>query len=84
MLTFAITKTDRDMKKKAYLVTFTATTRIVVEGDGNPSEDDSLRRKIVEEAYIRMGDLGFENYLNDENSEVTEDTECPYGTFDND
>lgn len=84
MLIFAITKTNKVMAKKAYLVTFTATTRIVVDSDENPSESDGLYDEIVEKAYIQMGDFGFENYLNAENSEIVEDTECPAGTFSND
>ena len=68
--------------KKAYLVTFTATTRIVVESEEKPLENDELFNEIAEKAFIQMGDLGFENYLNAENADIVEDTECPAGTFD--
>lgn len=66
---------------KAYLVTFTATTRVVVKGDENPEENDSLRDRVVAEALNRIENFGVENYLCAENAEINEDTECPAGEF---
>ena len=66
---------------KAYLVTFTATTRVVVDSDENPNDNEELYNKIVDEAFVRMGDFGLENYLNAENADIAEDDECPAGTF---
>ena len=79
---FVLRNKNNNIMKKAYLVTFTATTRIVVESEENPLENDELFNEIVEKAFIQMGDLGFENYLSAENAEIVEDTECPAGTFD--
>lgn len=66
------------MAKKAYLVQFTATTRIIVDSDKDPNESDGLFGACCDEAFIRMGDFGFENYLNGENATISEDTEQPY------
>ena len=66
---------------KAYLVTFTATTRIVVEDNQNPNLDDELFTRISDAAYEKMKKLGLDNYLNVENCDINLDTECPAGTF---
>ena len=69
--------------KKAFLVTFTVTTRVEqdVPGDFNPEDSYSktfeflmkdARNNILDEPY---------NYLHVENAEIVEDTECPYGSF---
>ena len=65
--------------KKAYLVTFTMTTRIVVDSDKNPEEDDDLREKCAEKARENIIGNGVEYYLCDENLDgIKEDTEMPY------
>ena len=64
--------------KKAYLVTFTATTRIIVDSDKNPNEDTELFNKVSEAALDRMLQNGITYYLCDENAEINEDTEMPY------
>ena len=66
---------------KAYLVTFTVTTRIVVESDKNPVKDDNTYLNAVDVAYEKILNNGVGNYLNAENADITEDTECPAGTF---
>lgn len=63
---------------KAYLVKITATTRIVVNSDENPNNNDDLFRKCVKHAVGKMVAYGIEDYLCDENAEITEDTEVPY------
>ena len=65
---------------KAYLVKFTATTRIVVDDDREPV--DELFYKISDAAADKIIKNGVRNYINAENAEVTEDVECPAGTFD--
>lgn len=69
---------------KAYLVTFTVTTRIVVESDKNPVKDDNTYLNAVDVAYEKILNNGVGNYLNAENADITEDTECPAGTFTSD
>ena len=69
---------------KAYLVTFTCRTRVVVSDDTDPSTNDDLYGKIVDEAVNRIENLGISNYLCPENSDIEEDTECPAGTFSDD
>jgi hypothetical protein len=66
------------MAKTAYLLTFHATTRIVVDSDKNPFEDDELFSKCVATARKRMLDFGIEEYLCGDNAEIEEDTEVPY------
>ena len=66
------------MAKTAYLLTFHATTRIVVDSDKNPWEDDELFSKICEAARERMLNFGIEEYLCGDNAELEEDTEVPY------
>lgn len=66
---------------KAYLVTFTVTTRIVVDSDKNPVKDDNTYLNAVDVAYEKILNNGVGNYLNAENADITEDTECPAGTF---
>ena len=63
---------------KAYLVKITATTRIVVDSDENPNNNDDLFRKCAQAARDKMIAYGIEDYLCDENAEITEDTEMPY------
>ena len=66
------------MAKTAYLLTFHATTRIVVDSEKNPFEDDNLFTKCVEMARERMLNFGIEEYLCGDNAELNEDTEMPF------
>ena len=74
------------MTKKAYLVTFEITTRVVadVPDDFDP-KDHSLTLEEHEEAFDTIVEkardkiLGYpQDYICRENTEVIEDTECPY------
>jgi hypothetical protein len=77
------------MMKKAYLVTFTTTTRVVVDiPEGFNPNNCNLVIKEHEEAYdsiIREARENIlenpENYIYGDNAEIEEDIECPYGTF---
>ena len=74
------------MAKKAYLVTFSICTRVVVNvadciEDENPETNDELWKEIVDKAENRVSD-NLWDYLNYDNVEsVKEDTACPFGTF---
>ena len=80
------------MMKKAYLVTFTTTTRVVVNiPEGFNPNNCNLIIKEHEEAYdsiIREARENIlensDNYLFGDNAEIEEDIECPYGTFEGD
>ena len=68
------------MAKKAYLVQYTVTTRIIVDAPYGvtPDNNDKLFERCSDEAYERINRFGIDNYLNAENAEIAEDTECPY------
>lgn len=68
------------MAKKAYIVQYTVTTRIIVDApDGvTPDNNGKLFEKCSDEAYERINHFGIDTYINAENAEITEDTECPY------
>ena len=79
------------MAKKAYLVTFVTTTRVVVdvpEGfDPNNSnfvfkEDKEAFDAIIKEARGNILEDP-ENYIYGDNAEIEEDEECTYGTLEN-
>ena len=80
------------MMKKAYLVTFTITTRVVVNiPEGFNPNNCNLIIKEHEEAYdsiIREARENIlensDNYLFGDNAEIEEDIECPYETFEGD
>ena len=66
--------------KRAFLVNFSVTTRVVVDvpEDFDVWDSDSKAfEDIVSEARDNILDRPF-NYLYEENAEVREDTECPY------
>lgn len=78
--------------KKAYLVTFTTTTRVVVDipEDFNPNKCNLIIKE-HEEAYDSIIKEARENILENpegylcwDNAEIEEDTECPYGEFEGD
>lgn len=58
------------MNKKAYLVTFSITTRVVAEEDDDYAIDQAAVERILEEpsGYICRDNI----------TEVDEDIECPY------
>lgn len=68
---------------KAYLVTFTVTTRVVVNDDANPNSDGKgeLFNQVADAAYEQIKHNGFDVYLCPENCEINPDTECPAGSF---
>ena len=70
------------MAKTAYLLTFHATTRIVVDSENNPFEDYELFSKCVDTARKRILDFGIEEYLCFENAEMKRDAEVPYNEYD--
>lgn len=61
------------MTKKAYLVTFSVTTRVAVEVTGN-SEKDEAAIIAAACAHADFSDIA------DNVTEIEEDTEMPYGT----
>lgn len=68
---------------KAYLVTFTVTTRVVVNNDANPNSDGEgeLFNQVADAAYEQIKHNGFDVYLCPENCEINPDDECPAGSF---
>lgn len=80
------------MAKKAYLVTFTTTTRVVVDVPENFDVHncnllvvghEKAWDSIVKEARDNILENP-ECYLYDDNVEVNEDEECPYGEYEGD
>lgn len=76
--------------KRAYLVIFTTVTRVVVDvpEDFDPyncvtEEQECAYDTIIDEARENIMENPA-NYLYEENAEIMEDTECPYGTFEGD
>ena len=58
--------------KKAFLVTFEVTTRVVADVDGNPSSDDMAWNTVVDKALEQA-------FIDGDNVErIEEDTEHPY------
>ena len=65
--------------KKAYLVTFAITARVVTEKEGDPNSDEDAWNDVVSKACEKVS---MEAPDFDENVDtIVEDTECPYGTF---
>lgn len=64
------------MAKKAFLVTFEVTTRVVVDIDADPETNDDAWNKVLSKAcdyaYMNAPEWG-ENV-----QKIEEDTECPY------
>ena len=70
------------MEKIAYLVNFAITTRVVVDDD---ADDRDIARTAIEKLTTAMVEDGIGSYLCIDNlGEIEEDTECPYGTFEED
>ena len=68
------------MAKKAYLITFHPTTRVVADPNNFRCEEDLFEYLATIAREQMAKDLA--NYLFGDNGEYEEDTECPYGTFD--
>lgn len=65
--------------KKAYLVDFGFTTRVVADEN---ADGDEIARLAVERIIKFMNEDGIGCYVCMDNiGEIFEDTECPYGTF---
>ena len=65
--------------KKAFLVTFCPTTRVVVDVKDESLEDVFEFSKVVKAAREQMEESGIEWYLNGENiDEIILDEELPY------
>ena len=80
------------MSKKAYLVTFNATTRVVVDVPDDfdvhncnliIADHEKAFDSIIQEARDNILEDP-ENYLYGDNAEIFEDDECPYGTIEGD
>ena len=67
------------MSKIAKLVTFEITARVIVESNEMPKceEEDAITRAIEKVKSNIDNDLCFDHC-----TQVVNDTECPYGTFD--
>lgn len=67
------------MSKIAKLVTFEITARVIVESNEMPEceEEDAITRAIEKVKSNIDNDLCFDHC-----TQVVNDTECPYGTFD--
>lgn len=70
------------MAKTAYLFTFHPTTRVVADPDDFRCEED-FYDYITAKAREQM-EKDLANYLLGDNGEYEEDTECPFGTLNND
>lgn len=70
------------MSKKAFLVSFSPMTRVIVDMEGTEDEilDDPYKyAEIVRTARAQIIEHGIADYLNGDNiDEIKEDTECPY------
>lgn len=71
------------MSKKAFLVSFSPMTRVVVdveEKEGEDVLDDPYQyAKIIREARAQIVENGIDEYLNgDSLDQIVEDIECPY------
>lgn len=72
---------EHGVTKKAYIVTYTIRTRVVVEvdedGETDPYYNDKLYKEIEGIANERISE-DYTRYVDIENSDIEEDTECPY------
>lgn len=66
--------------KKAYLVTFKITTRVVVDLNSDPQTNDHAWNKVVSEACDKLYDESPK--FADNVTDVSEDTEYPYEAVD--
>lgn len=65
--------------KKAFLVTFCPTTRVVVDVEDESLEDVFEFSKVVKAAREQIEEVGIEKYLDGENvDEIILDEELPY------
>lgn len=74
------------MTKKALLVTYQPTTRIVVNIPEGMTIDEYTETinglDTVHSFASEKMKSNIDDYLSIENMDIMEDTECPYGTFD--
>ena len=66
------------MSKTAKLVTFEFTVRVVVDSDDNPEREEE---NAIAKAMAKVNDTIGNDLCFDHCSKVADDTECPYGTF---
>lgn len=65
------------MSKIAKLVTFEITTRVIIESNEMPECEEDAITKAIEKVKSNIdNDLCFDHC-----TQVVNDTECPYGTF---
>lgn len=74
-------KLMNEPQKVAKLVTFEYTTRVIVNKNEMPEveEEDAINAAIEKAKSTILTDLCFDHC-----AQVIDDTECPFGTFDND
>ena len=72
---------DTTPKKVAKLVTFEYTTRVIVNKSDMPEveEEDAMNAAIDKVKYSILNDLCYDHC-----TEIVDDKECPYGTFNDD
>lgn len=67
------------MTKKAYLIEFTITTRIILDSENDPNENEDLFAETVNIARTQILENGVTDYIHGDNvSLIEEDIECPY------
>ena len=71
------------MAKTAYLFYFHPATRVVADPNDFRCENDFFDY-LAAKAREQMLNNGIEGYLCGDNGEYEEDTECPFGTFNED
>lgn len=70
--------------KKAYLVSFSPVTRIVIDVQDDSLEDPQEFALAVRTARQQMIENGIDNYLDGDNiDEIVLDEECPYNEEEN-
>ena len=71
------------MAKKAFLVDISIRTRVVVDisddcTDQNPTTNDGLWSEIADKAEVQVGNDIWDYLIQDNVTEIVEDTEMPY------
>lgn len=76
------------MTKKAYLVTFEITTRVIADvHEGFDPNNRNFVNDNYRDCWNGIEDIAIDTILSEpqayigECSDISEDTECPYGTF---
>jgi hypothetical protein len=66
------------MTKKAFLVSFSPMTRVVIDTDKNPNECDYTFGQVVSQARDQIRE-DISDYINGDNVDfIEEDDDCPY------